>query len=201
MATIAERILAAVANQGPCNDDDLAARLGVARQAINQAARRLVDRGQLARDIGPGGKIINRLPHKPAPEPPQPRANAGNLLSEDEVKEAVRAHLAADGWTVDVAWGRQRGIDIDARRDTERLIIEAKGEVALQPQQVNYFLGALGELLQRMDDPTARYGVALPDNRQYRGLVERLPALAKERLELVVYFVSRNHNGLRIEVT
>lgn len=42
-----------------------------------------------------------------------------------------------------------------------------------------------------MSDPDARYGLALPDHRQYRGLVERLPALAKERLRLTVYFVGR----------
>ena len=45
------------------------------------------------------------------------------------------------------------------------------------PQQVNYFLGAIGELTQRMADPDAVYGLALPDNRQYRGLVDRLHAL------------------------
>lgn len=38
----------------------------------------------------------------------------------------------------------------------------------------------------------ARYGLALPDHRQYRGLVERLPALARDRLHLVVYFVGRD---------
>jgi hypothetical protein len=113
----------------------------------------------------------------------------GERITEDEVKAAVKAHLEADGWTVTVAWGRERGIDIDARGASERLVIEAKGEAPAGPQQVNYFLGALGELIQRMDDPTARYGLAFPDHRQYRGLVDRLPALAKERLGLVVYFV------------
>ena len=40
------------------------------------------------------------------------------------------------------------------------------------PQQVNFFLGAIGEPTQRMADPDAVYGLALPDNRQYRGLVD-----------------------------
>ena len=31
------------------------------------------------------------------------------------------------------------------------------------PQQVNYFVGMLGELVQRMDDVQASYGIALPD--------------------------------------
>ncbi len=68
-------------------------------------------------------------------------------------------------------------------------MIEAKAEVKLQPQQANYFLGALGELIQRMDDPGANYALALPDNRQYRGLVGRLPEYAVERLGLVVFWV------------
>lgn len=38
----------------------------------------------------------------------------------------------------------------------------------LQPQRVNYLLGALGELVQRMDDSASTYGLAFPDNRQYR---------------------------------
>jgi len=46
---------------------------------------------------------------------------------------------------------------------------------------VNYFLAVFGETLQRMDDPKARYSIALPDMAQYRGLWERLPGLAKKR--------------------
>jgi hypothetical protein len=72
------------------------------------------------------------------------------------------------------------------------LLLEAKGEVGRGAQQVNYFLGALGELLQRMSDPQVRYGLVLPHNRQYGGLVARLPALAVDRLGLEVYFVARD---------
>ena len=101
-----------------------------------------------------------------------------------------------------VAWGRVRGIDIDARHpDGRRYVIEAKAEVGRNgPQQVNYFLGMLGELVQRMDDTQASYGIALPDNRQYRGLVDRLPALAKERLRLAVFWVCRRGDKLIVEV-
>jgi len=35
------------------------------------------------------------------------------------------------------------------------MLLEAKGSAMNPPQQVNYFLGALGELLQRMSDPEA----------------------------------------------
>jgi hypothetical protein len=94
-------------------------------------------------------------------------------------------------WSVTVAWGRDRGIDVEAHRGTEDLYLEAKGEAANSPQQVNYFLGALGELVQRLRDPTAGYGLGLPDNPQYRRLVERLPELARQRLNLTVLFVDR----------
>jgi hypothetical protein len=62
------------------------------------------------------------------------------------------------------------------------------------------FVGMLGELVQRMDDVQASYGIALPDNRQNQGLVNRLPALAKERLRLAVFWVSRECDELIVEV-
>lgn len=189
--TLAERILVELSKAGrPLDDDELAARLGVVRQAVNQAARLLSKQGRLIRHAGP--KITNRLIDTPLPHPPAPRLEQSGLLSEEQVKAAVRDHLVGEGYEVTVAWGRNRGVDIDARKPGARMLLEAKGEVALQPQQVNYFLGALGELLQRMSDPKARYGLALPDNRQYRGLVRRLPVLTWQRLDLIVFFVGRS---------
>jgi hypothetical protein len=209
MATLADRILDAIRN-GPLDDDVLAKRLGVEhRQAVNQAARRLEAQGRLRRFTGPDGKIVNALPDGPAPlisepshPPVAPAGGDGSRITEDEVKEAVRAHLAAQGFDVAVAWGRARGIDIDARHpDGRRYIIEAKAEVGKNgPQQVNYFIGMLGELVQRMDDAQALYGIALPNNRQYRGLVHRLPALAKQRLRLAVLWVDREGDELAVEV-
>jgi hypothetical protein len=192
------------------DDDVLAKRLGVGhRQAVNQAARRLEAQGRVRRFTGPEGKIVNALPESPAQqtsEPIPPRAVPGGSdhgrITEDEVKEAVRAHLAVRGFDVAVAWGRVRGIDIDARHpDGRRYVVEAKAEVGKDgPQQVNYFVGMLGEVVQRMDDAQASYGIALPDNRQYRGLVNRLPALAKERLMLAVFWVRREGHELTVEV-
>jgi hypothetical protein len=72
---------------------------------------------------------------------------------------------------------------------------EAKGSAVNPPQQVNYFLGALGELLQRMSDASATYGLVLPDSQQYRGLAARLPALVWQRLRLTVLFVSKDDAG------
>jgi hypothetical protein len=206
MATLADRILTAI-RYAPLDDDVLAKRLGVGhRQAVNQAARRLEAQGRVRRFTGPDRKIVNALPDSPVQQIPEaipPRvAPGGSRITEDEVKEAVRAHLTTQGFNVAVAWGRVRGIDIDARHlDGRRYVIEAKAEVGKNgPQQVNYFIGMLGELIQRMDDAHALYGIALPDNRQYQGLVDRLPALAKERLRLAVFWVRRDGDELIVEV-
>jgi len=93
---------------------------------------------------------------------------AAGLVSEDEVKEAVRAHLESRGYEVAVAWGRSHGIDLHATGPEGRIAIEAKGDVPSRPQQTNYSIGALGELVQRMSDPEASYGLALPDVRVFR---------------------------------
>jgi len=52
-------------------------------------------------------------------------------------------------------------------------------------------LGALDELVQRLTHPQATYGLALLDNAPFRGLVDRLPQLARDRLNLTIYFVDR----------
>ncbi len=209
MATLAERILEAI-RYAPLDDDVLAKRLGVAqRQSINQTARRMESQGLIRRVPGPDGKLVNALPNDSTlGEAATPVLKGvgtplgGRRITEDEVKAAVEAHLREEGFRVQVAWGRTRGIDIEAvHQDGRRCVIEAKAEVGTAgPQQVNYFLGMLGELLQRMDDPNATYGIALPDNRQYRGLVDRLPLVAKARLGLVVFWVSRAGGELHVTV-
>jgi hypothetical protein len=208
VATLAERILEAI-RYAALDDDVLAKRLGVSqRQAVNQAARRLEQQGKLKRVVGPDGKIVNALVDHQANSGPPAAAlrvtssRPGTPISEDEVEGAVRDHLGAHGFDVQVAWGRVRGIDIEANHpDGRRYVIEAKAETGTSgAQQVNYFLGMLGELLQRMSDPEAVYGIALPDNGQYRGLVQRLPPLARERLGLVVFWVARQDDGLAVTV-
>ncbi len=204
--TTAERVIGALITAGKALDDDeLASILGIRRQVVNQVCRQLQTNGRIARRGGAGSKLCNELIRDPIPEAvptpvaPQPTAPGHPMISEDQVKAAVRDHLEGLGYLVQVMWGRERGIDIVATGPTGRLVLEAKGEVASPPQQVNYFLSALGELVQRMDDPNARYGLALPDNRQYRGLVSRLPAFAKSQLDFVVFFVARTGDGFIVD--
>ena len=56
----------------------------------------------------------------------------------------------------------------------------------------NYFLTVLGETLQRMDDSTAHYSIAMPDIGKFRDLWQRLPGLAKTRTRITALFVSRD---------
>ena len=129
-------------------------------------------------------------------------ASDGVRITEDEVKEAVRSHLSTWGFDVAVAWGRVRGIDIDARHpDARRYIIEAKAEVGTNgPQQVNYFLSMLGELVQRMDDADASYGIALPANRRTVALSTAFPHWPSKGSGSQCFWVSRDDDTLNVQV-
>ena len=198
MPTHSERILRIIATSAhPMDDDEIAARIGLIRQAVNQVCRKLEAQGRIHRRVGPDGKLVNQIVDEPTLGQPPVLQSASQrladgtttLILEDDVKRAVRDFLLARGLSVEVKWGRERGIDVTAHGQTERWIVEAKGEVASDQQQGSYFLGAIGQLVQRMDDPSARYALALPDNRRFRGLVSRLPRLARQRLALTVLFV------------
>ena len=85
-------------------------------------------------------------------------------------------------------------MDVVANRGRKRWVIEVKGIGSRSAMRVNYFIGILGETLQRMEDPTARYSIALPDISQFRGLWERLPYLAKKRTGITALFVDAQGN-------
>ena len=166
------------------------------QQPINQAARLLDGKGLLVRQTRADGLIGNYLCSDPelasvSPSPP-PKNHDVDAFSEDEIKEVLVTWLESDGWNTEVAWGRTRGIDIEAVRGPDRWVIEVKGPGSRQPMRVNYFLGILGETLQRMDDGDAKYSISLPDLPQYRGLWERLPQLAKARTQISILFVAKD---------
>lgn len=141
------------------------------------------------REDGLIGNYLTGVPLTVGQSRTKGRDNSVNVLSEDEVKKRVVSWLESQGWNTRVAWGRNRGIDIEALKGEERWLIEAKGCGSLAPMRVNYFLAILGETLQRMDDPRARYSIALPDMPQFRGLWDRLPQLAKKRTHINALFV------------
>ena len=116
-----------------------------------------------------------------------------NEMQEDEIKVILANYLNHNGWQTKLAMGKEHGIDIDATKGSDRWIIEVKGCGSRNAMRVNYFLAILGETLQRMSDPNAKYSIALPDMQQYRKLWERLPQLAKERTGISVLFVSEDN--------
>lgn len=207
-----QNILASLTKHGPLCDDCLSEETRIKpRQTINIACRSMEKEGELLRvkDSCPrckSIKILNRLvvsgptasPKKPvtANTIPDLKSVSKNhdveALSEDEIKEVLVGWLRNDGWEPTVAWGNTRGIDIEATRGPERWVIEVKGPGSRQPMRVNYFIGILGETLQRMDDPNAWYSIALPDLPQYRGLWDRLPDLAKSRTRISIIFVAQD---------
>ena len=169
---------------------------GKPQQSINQACRSLESQDILIRQVRKDGKIGN-YPNGKQPEITQiekssKKNNDVEALSEDEIKEVLNKHLKSTGWTTKIAWGHSQGVDIEAYKGTERWIIEVKGPGSRLPMRVNYFISILGEILQRMTDPKAKYSIALPDLKQYHGLWNRLPELAKKRIKISILFIDKN---------
>lgn len=192
MATLTDELLDFVAKH-PGKTDREATNAVRGRKApqrpVNQAARLLESKGLLVRRKRPEdgliGNYVGSGPRESSTQTLSPRKNHDlEALSEEEIKTELNDWLISEGWNTQVAWGRTPGIDIDAHRRRERWIIEVKGPGSRSPMGVNYFIGILGETLQRMDDPAAKYSIALPDLEQYRRLWERLPALAKGRTRI-----------------
>lgn len=197
--TMKEQILQRITQFPGATDSELEIYLGKNHQYINQTCRSLEAQGLLLRRRNPDkGNLIGNYPAGiPAPElrtqptPPLPEAGA---LREEDIKRVLTDKLKAEGWSVKTAWGHQPGVDIDAVRNGRRWLIEIKGPGSREPMRVNYFLSILGETLQRMDDPNARYSIALPDMGQYRRLWDKLPRLAKERTTIDLILVDGNGN-------
>ncbi len=120
-------------------------------------------------------------------------------LSEKSVKQIVGEFLTSEGWEPQIARGPSHGIDIEAKRNAARWIIEVKVPEAPDTGVVDAFVSVLGKILQRMHDPGIKYSIALPDTEPFRRLWERLPVLVKKRVGLTVLFV--NPSGAVLERT
>jgi hypothetical protein len=123
-------------------------------------------------------------------------------LTEDAVIDAVIRFLKAEGWQIKSrATAQQRGYDIEAQRDTERLIIEAKGggsskdhsrrygQDFSKSQIFDHVAKAILKALRVVSGGEARAAVALPDNENHREEVEkvRAPLMA---LGIEIFWVS-----------
>jgi len=205
MTSHRERVLDYIKRFPGRDDDEIAAALEISpRQTVNMICRRLANAQLVRRERGARGKLANFpavesttavLPGEPSSRLPTPTAVAKRVmdgLSEDEVKAALVGMLEADGWTVEVAWGKRRGIDVVAVRESERWLIECKGHGSRPEMQNNYFVGVLGELLQRMSAEDAKHSLAFPDVPKFRRLWSELPRPVKSKLGLTALFVASN---------
>lgn len=209
MKTIKEKIIDILKDRSGLTDREITDSIlgtGQPQQSVNQACRSLEAKGIIKRVNRNDGLLGNYLVAElPNPEEiidlslrPDNLEKDTSVFAEDNIKEILKKHLHSDGWDTQIAWGRTHGIDIDAIRDKERWIIEVKGIGSSNPMNVNYFLGILGETLQRMVDPNAKYSIALPDIKQFRNLWYRLPILAKKRTGITALFI--NEEGVVEEV-
>lgn len=164
---------------------------GEPQQAANQACRSLEKQAIIARRKRSDGRIGNYfLGKKLHRRQDNFAARNQDPLSEDAIKAVLQEWLIARGWQVEPAWGKTKGVDIEATQDDKRWMIEVKGRGSRSQMRRNYFLTILGQTLQRMDDPDARYSIALPDLQQYRNLWQRLPVLAKSRTGITALFIN-----------
>lgn len=62
----------------------------------------------------------------------------------------------------------------------------------------NYFLAVLGEIISRMNQETARYAIALPDNEYKTKKVRRIPRRVRQLLKLDVLLVNERGRVRRL---
>ncbi len=192
---LAERVIETLKQKSGLSDRQIADELlgkDKPQQSINIVCRSLESKGILVRRKIGEDPIKNYLTGQEVNIPlkrENPDSNS-KYFSEDAIKEVLEKWLVVQDWKVKVAWGRDHGVDIEAIKENRRWLIEVKGHGSRDAMRVNYFLGILGEMLQRMEDSNAKYSIALPDIQQFRNLWTRLPLLAKSRTGITAIFVT-----------
>jgi hypothetical protein len=160
---------------------------------INQKCQALKKQGVIYRDKREDGLIGNWLKEDSFTNSLARRIDSEARVEdipEKKIKQVLEAYLTSGGWKPEITWGKSHGIDIDAKRGKHRWIIQVKGSTSFPSVVINNFLSALGEITQRMDDPDCKYSIALPESEPFRRLWERLPKLARSRLQVTALFVN-----------
>jgi len=123
--------------------------------------------------------------------------NKSEIFREREVLEILKKYLKEEGWKVKeqikIDGGR---IDIRAEKEGEILLIEAKGEDkgGYTSAEMNFQMG-LGQLMSRMKDKDAKYGLAFPLARDFMKVLQKYRgSFAFERLGIYLIPVERDGN-------
>lgn len=125
-------------------------------------------------------------------------------LTEDEVVEILSKELENDGWTIiNQCFGQSKGNDIEATKNGETLIVEAKGaksndysptkkrEFFNSGQIKSHFGRALVKIMSDIEkNPKYKYAIAHPDDELIKKTIGKIiPQL--EKLNIKHYWVKR----------
>jgi hypothetical protein len=116
------------------------------------------------------------------------------ILSEKIIRQVLGNYLTERGWEIEEIKATNRGIDLDARMHAIRWTIRSNCFQLSREGIIVSFVSAIGEIVQRMNDPNRKYSIVLPDIPPFRRLWERLPVTAKERIRITVLFVHTSGN-------
>src|SRR5690606_2271948 len=133
--TLPEQILEVVMRRPGLTDREISNDLRgtlAPQQPVNISAHALVVRGRLVRKKRHDGLIGNypadgKVTAAPVVSRPRAGAHDDEALAEDRLKAVLEAWCGSAGWATQIAWAKQRGVDIEARRGDERWLIEVKG--------------------------------------------------------------------------
>ncbi len=125
-------------------------------------------------------------------------------MTEDRVVDAVCRFLTASGYDILArSTAMERGNDIEAVKNTTRLIVEAKGagsskswtarygEEFNRGQVFDHVAKAVLKALRVVAAGEAKAGIALPDNDAHHHQIEQV-ATALDRLGVTVFWVGDN---------
>jgi len=110
-----------------------------------------------------------------------------NFPHETFVQRAVEQWLEKDGFQI----FPEPFVDVNASSGNEVWHIEAKGKTT---QMGLDFRTGVGQLVQRMKDPTHKYGVALPDIPQFRNQTAEFAPWVLSKLQIHWIWVSADGN-------